>query len=364
MPKQKSISIYIKITLSLFFISAFYGWLIRFNSVTALPFFSYTKFLQAHPHVTFLGWGFMSLTTLFNWIFLPHSTSFSKTYKWLFGLEFTCIFLMLISFSIQEYKLFSIVFLSVFLLTSYVYVVQFYKDFNRTKQDKTIVQFVNVSLFFYILSSIGIWLIGVTVATQGKTDLYFNSIYFYLHFLYNGFFVFALFGLFFYHFSKKNVSLSNKELNLFFWLTFGSCFPAYLLSLVKYENTIITAISFIAATLQIIAFYYLVILLKNIKIKGIVQFMFISIIIAFGLKTMLQFGSALPMFRETIIGLKSYFVIGYIHLITLGFVSSSILYLFLEFNLLKLKNRRTKMGLFSFFIVFSQLKPFYLRKEL
>ena len=92
--------------------------------------------------------------------------------------------------------------------------------------------------------------------------------------------------------------------------------------------------------------------------------MFISIIIAFGLKTMLQFGSALPMFRETIIGLKSYFVIGYIHLITLGFVSSSILYLFLEFNLLKLKNRRTKMGLFSFFIVFSQLKPFYLRKEL
>jgi len=83
MPKQKIILIYIKIALSLFLISALYGWLIRYSSVTKLSFFDYAKFLQAHSHVTFLGWGFMSVTPLFNWLLLSHSKAFNKIYKWI-----------------------------------------------------------------------------------------------------------------------------------------------------------------------------------------------------------------------------------------------------------------------------------------
>lgn len=217
MIENKTIELYIKLSLGLFLFSAFYGWLIRLNAITNLSFFDYAKFLQAHSHVTFLGWGFMGVTALFNWLFLQKTNGFNATYKWLYGIEFSAIGLMLISFPLQGYKVFSIVLLSIFLVTSYIYIIKFYIDLLKTDQPQIVVRFIRSSLLFYLLSSLGIWGIGIVVATQGKTDLYYNSIYFYLHFLYNGFFVFSLFGLFIKFLIKNGIDYSTKNLNYFFY---------------------------------------------------------------------------------------------------------------------------------------------------
>lgn len=354
--KNKNIKLYVKIALTLFFISAFYGWLMRYDTVVNLSFFKYTKVLQAHSHVTFLGWGFMSVTTLFNWLFLPKEQAFNRIYKWLFGLEFLCIALMLISFPLQGYKVFSIVLLSIFLITSYLYIVKFYKDLKITKISPTILLFINSSLLFYLISSIGIWAIGIVVATLGKTDLYYNSIYFYLHFLYNGFFVFSLFGLFFYYLTHKGINFSNKKLKYFFWLTFIACTPAFLLSLVDSEHGIIIIIGLIAAVTQVLSLYYLLGLINSIRadlsnnFNGFIKLILATVIIAFILKVLLQLGSGFPQLSNEIITLKSYFVIGYIHLVTLGFVSSMIILLLIELYIFKIDSKLTKIGLLLFLI--------------
>jgi hypothetical protein len=246
----KTASNYIKIALVLFLISALYGWLMRLSTVVNIPNFNYTLFLQAHSHVTFLGWGFIGTTTLFNYLFIKKDKSINKKFKFIFGIEIVSICLMLISFPLQGYKVFSIILLSIFLITSYVYIYQFFKHLDIQKISKPVFLFIKSSLFFYILSSIGIWAIGAVVATQGKTDLYYNSIYFYLHFLYNGFFVFALFGLFFQYLKKQNINLNSKHLKRFFWITFSTCIPVYILSLVGSTSTFVIGIGILTAAIQ------------------------------------------------------------------------------------------------------------------
>ena len=337
----------------LFFLSALYGLFMRLNAVYTLPFFDYAKFLQAHSHITFLGWGFMSVTALYNWLFLPKYIAFNSFFKWLFGVEFLSIGLMLISFPIQGYKAFSIVLLSVFLLTSYVYIFNFFKHYiHNSKHNKTTALFIKSSLLFYILSSFGIWAIGIVVATQGKTDLYYNSIYFYLHFLYNGFFVFALFGLFIHLLTKKGIHFSKTKTQRFFWLMFIACIPAFTLSLVKSENMAITSIGIISASIQLFALYYLIGIINSIKLSStrLIKTLISVVLLSYFIKVILQFGSSIPIFKALIVGLKSYFVIGYIHLVTLGIVSSMIIYLLFEFKLLNSDKKYSKMGVSCFLL--------------
>jgi hypothetical protein len=346
----------LKIALFLFFISALYGWFMRLSSVYNLPNFDYTRFLQAHSHVTFLGWGFIGVTTLFNYLFLNKQKQFNTKFKSIFGIEVISICLMLISFPLQGYKVFSIVLLSIFLITSYLYIYQFLKHFETTRISKPVTLFIKSSLFFYILSSIGIWAIGIVVATQGKTDLYYNSIYFYLHFLYNGFFVFSLFGLCLYYFEKKNINLNIKYINAFFWITFTSCIPAYILSLVESSNSFIIGVGIFTAALQLLSIPYLTIILSSIKqeltktLSISSKLLFIFVILAYFLKLILQFTSSFPQLSEQIIALKSYFVIGYIHLVTLGFLSPFLLFLLIQFELITMKNKRNKVGIILFLI--------------
>jgi len=352
----KTASNYIKIAVILFLTSALYGWLMRLSVIVNIPDFNYTRFLQSHSHVTFLGWGFIGVTTLFNYLFLNKDKPFNKKFKFIFGVEIASICLMLISFPLQGYKVFSIVLLSIFLITSYVYIYQFFKHIDSKRVSKSVSLFIKSSLLFYILSSVGIWAIGIVVATQGKTDLYYNSIYFYLHFLYNGFFVFALFGLFFHYLKKQNVDLNSEYLNRFFWITFSTCIPAYILSLVGSTSTVIIWIGILTAAIQSVSIRYLILIISSIKNKlnGILslstQLLLTSVILAYVLKLVLQFSSAFPQLSEHILALKTYFIIGYIHLVTLGFLSPFLLFLLIQFEVVSIKNKLNKIGFFLFLI--------------
>lgn len=346
----KTANSYIKLALILFFLSASYGVLMRLSTVVNIPNFNYTRFLQSHSHVTFLGWGFIGVTTLFNFLFLPKEKQFNTLFKTIFGIEIICIFLMLLSFPLQGYKVFSIVLLSTFLITSYIYIQQFLKHFNSKAISRPILLFIKSSLFFYILSSLGIWAIGIVVATQGKTDLYYNSIYFYLHFLYNGFFVSALFGLFFQYLNQQRLSLNSKHLNRFFWITSVTCIPAYILSLVNSQNTVTITINLITALTQLISIPYLILILNSVKKRFIdslsssEKLLLFAVILAYIFKLVLQFTSAFPQLSEHIVSLKSYFVIGYIHLVTLGFLSPFLLFSLIRFKFLNIN----KVGILLF----------------
>ena len=177
---------------TLFILSALYGLLIRWNFVFPIESFVYKNFLQSHSHVAFLGWGYISIITVIIQCYLTEHQAQNNVYKTLLAIIMISVVLMLISFPVGGYKVFSIVLLSVFGITSYVLSYLLLKDLKGIGID---VKLIKYGIYYYLLSSLATWFLAVVLVTQGKTDLYYNTVYFYLHFLYNGFFVFTLFGL-------------------------------------------------------------------------------------------------------------------------------------------------------------------------
>ncbi|MEQ9209304.1 MAG: hypothetical protein RLN96_05605, partial [Pseudomonadales bacterium] len=80
------------------------------------------------------------------------------------------------------------------------------------------------------ISNLAPFALGPVSATQGKTDLYYSLIYFYLHFQYNGWFTFVLLGLLLHQLEMQGVNTDHKLVKLGFLLKLLAVFPAYLLS--------------------------------------------------------------------------------------------------------------------------------------
>lgn len=267
---------------------------------------------------------------------------------------------MLISFPLQGYKFFSISSLSLFLLASYVYLWGTLKTLKSKKTVST--KFIRTGIYYYYLSSMAIWAIAFITVKIGKTDLYYNAIYFYLHFLYNGFFFFSLIGLFLGYIESKKIQTSTKMINSFFVLMNLACIPTYALSLLWNKMPLyVVVIGFIGASLQVIALLYFWKIAKDfwkliqIEIK-LIKILSLIVILSLFLKILMQFAGAFPKITMQATVYKPYLVIGYIHLFTLGFMS---LIIFLIYILLTGKKIQ-QWGLYLFIagVVLSEILLF------
>lgn len=358
---KKVIAYRITIARLFFIISALYGLLLRLYYIVDFIPVAYKNVLQAHSHVTFLGWGFLAVITLIDFSFIFKRKILDAYSKWLFSIMTFTLFGMLISFPIQGYKVFSIVFLTVFLITSYLYLFRILKELKQHKS--TSAKYIRTGIGYYYLSSIAIWVVAIVTVKLGKTDLYFNAVYFYLHFLYNGFFVLTLFGLLLKYFENNNIQISKKHIFNFYWLTNIALIPAYALSVLWLDEvpSILYYIGFFAGILQLISLFYFWSIsnafLKNTyskHVKIIALFVFIS----YSLKIVLQFLSAFPSLIEITLQFKPYFLIGYLHLFTLGFMSLFIILIIkktVKFSLSRIGVNFLMLGVFlSEVLLFAQ----------
>lgn len=335
---------------ALFILSALYGLLIRWNFVFPIEGFVYKNILQSHSHVAFLGWGYISIITLIIQIYLSEFQRENKIYKTLISIIIITVILMLFSFPISGYKVFSIVLLAVFGITSYVLSFKLLKDLKGNGID---VKLIKYGIYYYILSSLATWFLAVVLITQGKTNLYYNTVYFYLHFLYNGFFVFNLFGLLFKVFKKYNLTINTSYQYQFFIYLNVACIPAYLLSVLWSKvSSIFYVVGFAASILQLISLIFLFKIMRSIFFQ--LKWNFVSKIllnfgfIAYSLKIVMQIFSSFPYFVEKSIALKPFLIIGYLHLFTLGFMSVMLFFILLEFGKISLKTSFSKIGMFTF----------------
>jgi len=332
-------------TARIFFIfSALYGLFLRFLKITTIFPVTYKHILEGHSHVAFLGWGFLAVITLIDFAFLNNSVKRSKYLKILYLLMAFSILGMLFSFPFQGYHFFSILFLSVFLIVSYLYL---WKTLQLLQKNTDLAsRFIKSGIYFYFLSSIAIWSIGIIAIKIGKQILYYDTIYFYMHFLYNGFFVFSLFGLLYRYIQKNKIPVKSIYLKRFYWFTLAACIPAYALSLLwVVMPNYVYVIAFIAGFLQLISLFYLFgivkMVFKKIPEKWI-RLLFFTIIVSYFFKITFQFLSVFPFFMHKAIQLKPFFIIGYLHLFTLGFMS---LFIILLLVLLP-KVNLSKIGIF------------------
>ena len=353
---------HIAIALFYFLLVALMGVLLRFFFVTPIS-VNYKYILHAHSHTALLGWIYLGLTTLIYKIFLSEAQK-PKLYKRIFFFTNLCIVGMLITFPIQGYALYSIIFSTLFLFASYwfawfaiKYIPQHFKQQFSWKLIKT-------SLWYLVISSIGPWAIGGVMTTLGTESIWYkSSIYFYLHFQYNGWFIIALLGVLFYILEESGIQFNPEKLKSFFLLlNAGVLFTVFLSFLWFVPPTAIYILGLTGAVAQLLAFYELYILLKTyvpaLKTSfGTIAFFLLKIAgILMVSKLIMQLFSALPYVANLAFRLKD-FVIGYLHLVFLGIVITAMLALLKYFKLIILP--KSFLWLFLFAFVSTEVLIFY-----
>lgn len=340
------------IPLVFFVLSAGLGLLMRYSQVYGLAFPGFQNLLQAHSHVTFLGWGFLAILLLIHRYF---EIPFDKKYQILWGTMTLSIVGLLIFFPIYGYKLIPILFLIIFLLASYVYLSHLLKVIKVQTAIEN--RFIRIGVYYYFISSLAVWFVPVALLKYGKEIIYFDLIYFYLHFLYNGFFVFVLSGLFIKSVLRDQPDFRFQGLKKFLVLLNIAVIPTYFLSL--YWHTTNPFVVVIGATGALIQMIGLVYFWQNILTSKPLLFrsrLIFIIAVIFTIKILLQFLSAHPNLAQQAISLKPFFVVMYLHLFTIGFLSLSV------FWLMKLKKsgiNNLALQLFIFGFVLTEMLLFY-----
>ncbi|WBX72335.1 hypothetical protein [Tenacibaculum retecalamus] len=343
------------IALGYFVLIAFLGVLLRLFSIIDLP-INYRFTVHSHSHVAFLGWIYTGLTTLIFKMYLSKAAITFK-YKLLFWCTQIIVIGMLITFPFTGYAFFSILFSSLFLITSYVFTFLVFK-YTSTLQKKTYsYKCIRIALWYMIISSMGPWALGIIIKTTGSSsDLYRNAIYFYLHFQYNGWFILALFGVFFYVLEQHKILLPKKTFQFFFWLLNIGVVLTFGISLLWMKPNILSYLfSSLGALIQLISFYILAKKLFSFQenFRNTFSTLFLQLLklvsLLFLFKLIFQFIGSTPYFA-TIISSNVDLIIGYLHWIFLGVVSISLLLFLYQFNLIRLSKKSILFYLIGFIL--------------
>jgi len=357
---MNSLKLYSSIGLVYLFIAAFLGIVLRLFPITNIN-ATYKFIVHTHSHIALLGWVYIALTTIIYYIGIDKEKK--RNYNIIFWCTQITIIGMLFTFPLIGYALYSIIFSTLFLICSYWFYLFFRKNYIFKKESISY-KFISTSLLFMIISSIGPWALGYIMNTLGSTSHWYkNAIYFYLHFQYNGWFIFCLIGVFYYILEEKRIQFSLTKALLFYKLMLISCILTLFLSFLWIEPpTIFYLIGTFGALLQVLAislFYNQIkdnrLAIKKLFGKNLSKFL--SIIFAFYIfKLALQTLTSLPYFAN----LTTYildFVIGYLHLTFLGVVTLS-LFLFLGYyKLIKISTFWLKIYIIGF--ITSEILIFY-----
>jgi len=254
-----------------------------------------------------------------------NSNQFVK-YRWILWANLISSYGMLFTFPFMGYALPSIFFSTVSLFTGYAFAVKYWRDLDKMNSKPVANLFFKAGLFFNVLSSFGAFSLAFLMATKNMNqDFQLASLYFFLHFQYNGWFLFTCIGLF--ASWAQGVFFTVKQLKNIFFLFAGACIPAYFLSALWIPMPEWIYVLVILAVLAQLLGWIIVVkpLLKNLKVlkskvNSTVYTLFLLCGIAFTLKLLLQAGSAIPSLSLLTYGFRP-IVIGYLHLVLLGVIS-------------------------------------------
>lgn len=324
---------WIQVALINFCVVASAGITMRYKINFPLPAVNQKHVLYAHSNFAFMGWVTLVLMVLMVNYLLRHGviTNYKK-YNWIFVFACLTAYGMFVTFIIQAYGYYSISFSILSILVSYVFIICFWIDLKKVKDESYAPQWFRAALIIWIISSIGeITLAYLMFNFSTVQDYYFAALYFFLHFQYNGWFLFVCFGLLFsYLFAKGFLNSVSINKNLFIIMAITVA-PSYLLSILwlKLPRSLhlLANISGIVQLLVLFYFFRLFpVVKKNIprKITKTTRYLWTMASIAFVLKIVLQTLSIIPFFSNYAFGFRP-IVIGYLHLSFLGIISFFIL---------------------------------------
>lgn len=352
--KTKERNKWLIVSLANLFIVAILGTVLRTKILFSIPWIDYKFLLHAHSHFAFGGWLTLCLFTLMTFDILPREMSRKIKYRILLWSTLVAAAGMLISFPFQGYGLFSIVFSTLFIFVTYAFSWIFIRDLLKVRASKTVLILCIAALVAADLSSVGPFTLAYMLASHNvNLLLYKDSIYTYLHLQYNGFFTLSVFALFFNQFYSKFNEAARRQAKRFSVILSFSVLPTLFLSyLWHFPNELVRGIAVAGCISLVVTLGFFVTMLQSAQpiLKQVSPFaktIGILSMIAFFLKTAVQVGIVIPAIGNEVFGDRP-IIIGYLHLVMLGFVSLYLLAYLLYTGFFKERSGLSRKGIIVF----------------
>ena len=338
-------SFWLKFSVFNFLIVALLGVTMRYKILYSMPFLDQKHLQEAHSHFAFYGWITNVIYVLIlNYMHKINAQIDLKKYEKLIVVNLIASFTMLGAFLYGGYFWASIAGSTVALLCSFVFFFFFVRDAKKI-QDSSKFWFL-AGLFFAVISSVGVFNLGYMMMSKTATqDLYLASEYYYLHFQYNGFFIFSCIGFLLFSMKQAGSGISEKQNKLIFWLLFIGCVIGYGLSVLwmKMPVSIFAAIV-VATIMQTIGAVLLFVFIKKnwtnlvLKWSPMHRFVLLYAGFAFAVKIALQLGSTIPALNQFAFGFRNV-VIAYLHLVLLMCIATFLINQILATHYFTITNR-------------------------
>ena len=331
-----------------FLIAALIGLALRYSFIGSVG-LNYRFLTHAHSHIAMLGWVYLMLYVCVVHYFIPEKKRVFTTLFWI--IEFAVIG-MLLSFPFQGYAAVSISFSTMHIFCSYYFVYLVWK--HHKTESVVVSRLLKTALVFMLVSTVGVWCLGPAVSMLGQASAFYQiAIQFFLHFQFNGWFLMAVFTVFFHLFKVEN----TKPFKLFYWVLVISTVLTFALPVQWFApHKLLPWINGIGVVLQLTT---LILFLKLVKFNVykkvnkdnvVVLNLYRFAVLCFILKTVFQASSIFPEFSNVVYTHRN-FVIGFIHLLMLGVISGFLFSFILKNNLLTY-SRTLYLGIYSFLMGF------------
>lgn len=334
-----------------FLIASIMGLLMRYNYLFALEGINYIYLLHAHSHVAMLGWAYLMIYSLVVYFFIPKDKSVKPIYNRLFWSTQLSVLGMMISFPIQGYALFSIVFSTMHILLSYVFCWLVWRDFKKEKSSESAL--LKAAILFMVFSTFGVWCLGPIINLLGKQSVFYQiAIQFFLHFQFNGWFLFAVLALFVKQFKHK---IDENKSRIFLTLLVVATFLTVAFPVSWYVDTnFLKWINACGVVFQLAAFIFGYQMLKSqinffkTSLDALSKLVYGLALCSLLFKVIIQLLVLIPNFAVVSHQIRS-LVIGFIHLTTLGIITGFLLGVLIQNKLLPHDSFLLKKGIKYFF---------------
>jgi hypothetical protein len=315
---EHSSRFWVKISLLSFVIVAILGTLMRYKIAFDFPYFNQKNLQHGHSHFAFAGW-ITQLLMVYIIYTLKETLSNTRLVKYNIILiaNYITSLGMLIFFSMVGYKIISITFSTLSIVVFILFTIFYFSDTSKIKTLSSHL-YIKSGLLLGIISFLGTFVLAFNMITKNyDQSWYLSSIYWYLHFQYNGWFLFSCLGLLHQYLEKNQISFRHQKLVFFLFLT--TSMPSFGLSVLWLKLPFFIYFITILSAIGLMIGWWILVKQLFSKIKALAslialeKYMLIFIATAFTIKVLLQLVSVHPELSTLAFGYRN-IVIAYLHL--------------------------------------------------
>lgn len=364
--KSKMTRAWVQTCIFYLLLTAMLGLFLRWLIIYPIPGVSFRYMQHTHSHIAFMGWVFNAFFVAIILGYFKNELGILKSFHKLFIFLQISVMGMLVTFPFQGYGLFSIAFSSLHTILAFWFVIKFLIiPRNHNLKQYSSFKYLKVGFIFLAISALGPLALGfISVQGMKDSDWYELAIYFFLHFQYNGWFLFVVFALFFQTIEHLKLPFSKSQVKRVLIYFAIACIPAFSLStLWTHPPSWVYATGAVSGIMQVVGLilfiYCLIPVWKQFRasLPMLTRILWTVAFISLVIKITLQALSAIPYLADMAYYNRN-IVIAFLHLTFIGKTTLFLLGWLIKEKLL-IGSSAVKLGL-SLFIGGFLLTEFWL----